>query len=122
MTSGTASGNSIATFGFPDFKGPEANERANSLLGELLEDDRLNPHLDKAHTGVRRTDRTSQDFGATLVAVLGTPALIILARTVKSWAERTGTSTIEMNGVRIENVQSRDIADIVKALQPKPQP
>jgi len=48
--------------------------------------------------------------------VLGTPAIVILARAIKSWIERTGTTTIELNGVRIDNVRSRDVASIVQVL------
>jgi hypothetical protein len=101
---------------FPDLDSPEANERAESLLSELKQDADLKGHLDLVQTGVKRTDREAQDFGVTLIAVLGTPAVIILAKAIKSWAERTGTD-VELNGVHIKNVRGQDIAAIAKALE-----
>jgi hypothetical protein len=105
-----------ARFSFPDLDDAAANEHAQDLLSEFKQDRELRSHLDLDRTLVARTDAEALDFGATLIAVLGTPAIIILARAVKSWVERTGTSVIEVNGVRLENVRSRDIEAIVKAL------
>lgn len=102
---------------FPGLDGPAAHEKAESLLRELRQDPALHPHLDRDRTAVARTDPQAMDFGATLIAVLGTPAIIILARAIKSWAERTGTTTIALDGVRIENVRSQDAAAIVAALE-----
>lgn len=102
---------------FPGLDGPAAHEKAESLLRELRQDPELHAHLDRDRTAVARTDPQAMDFGATLIAVLGTPAIIILARAIKSWAERTGTTTIALDGVRIENVRSQDAAAIVAALE-----
>ena len=107
---------------FPDLSDPEANESAQNLLDELRQDAELRPHLDIGHTIVARLDPEAQDFGVTLIAVLGTPAIVILAKAVKSWVERTGTSTIEINGVRIQNIRSQDTAAIVTALRVTPPP
>lgn len=112
----------IVNIAFPGVDGPEANESAQSLLDEIRQDADLRRHLDLARTAVARTDREAQDFGATLIVILGTPAVILLAKAVKSWVERTGTSVIEINGVRIDNVRSQDAATIVKALQAAPPP
>ena len=101
--------------GFPDLDGPEAGARAQGLLDEILQDAELRPHLDLKRTAVARDDREAQDFGVTLIAVLGTPAVIILANALKAWAERTGTS-VEANGVIIKNVRGQDAAAIAKAL------
>jgi hypothetical protein len=103
--------------GFPDLDGPEANKRAEGLLSELKQDSELKGHLDVQQTVVKRTRPEAQDFGVTLIAVLGTPAIIILAKAIKSWAERTGTTSIELNGVRINNIRSQDAAAIMKALE-----
>jgi hypothetical protein len=51
--------------------------------------------------------------------VLGTQAVIILAQAIKSWAERTGTTSIEWDGVRIDNVRSQDAAAIAAAVKGK---
>jgi hypothetical protein len=101
---------------FPDLDDAEANERAQDLLSDLKQDSELRGDLDLDRTAVARTNREAMDFGATLIAVLGTPAIVILARAIKSWIERTGTTTIELNGVRIDNVRSCDVASIVQAL------
>jgi homoaconitase/3-isopropylmalate dehydratase large subunit len=103
------------TIGFPDLGHAAANEQAESLLSEFKQDAELRRHLDLDGTVVARTDDETQDFAAILIAVLGTPAVVILAHTLKSWLERTGTSTIELDGVRIDNVRSKDIAAILKA-------
>jgi hypothetical protein len=66
---------------------------------------------------VARTDREAQDFGSTLILALGTPAVIILARAILAWAKRTNTSVIEVNDVRITNLESRDVANVVSALK-----
>ena len=66
---------------------------------------------------VARTDPRAQDFGATLVLALGTPAIIYLARAVLEWAKRTNNPTVELNGVLIERIDSKDIAEVVAALK-----
>jgi hypothetical protein len=102
---------------FPGLDGPAANKRAEDLLSELKQNSELKGQLNVDQTSVKRTRPDTQDFGVTLIAVLGTPAIIILAKAIKSWADRTGTTTIELNGVRITNVRSEDTAAIVKALE-----
>lgn len=109
-------------FGFPGLDGPRANKSAESLLSDLKSSAILAQHLRRDETHVARTDRESMDFGTILIAVLGTQAVILLAEAVKSWVERTGTTTIEVNGLRIENVHSKDVAAIVKAIQARPAP
>src|SRR5271154_1053269 len=94
---------------FPDLDGPAAGERAQDLLHELRQDAELLPHLDRDRTTVARDDPAALDFGVTLIAVLGTPAIIILAKAIRDWAERTGT-VVEANGTRIQNVRSQDTA------------
>src|ERR1039458_7325085 len=102
---------------FPDLNHPNANTQAESLLSELKQDAKLKGLLDLDETGVKRIDREGQDFGVTLIAVLGTPAVIILAKAVERSVERTGTTSIAINGVRIDNVRSQDVAAIAKALE-----
>ncbi|HTT75672.1 MAG TPA: hypothetical protein VMF50_06775 [Candidatus Binataceae bacterium] len=108
----------VVRFGFPDCDGPEGNQLAESLLSEIKQDAELKQYLDRDQTTVQRNDREAQDFGVSLIAVLGTPAVIILAKAVKSWVERTGT-ILEINGARIKNVRSQDYAEIVRAIENK---
>jgi hypothetical protein len=113
-------GTSTVKIAFPDLDDPQAAEQADDLLSELMQDAELRGSLHLEETKIARTEKEAMDFGATLIAVLGTPAIIILARAIKSWVERTGATSIELNGVRIDNVRSRDVATIVKALEAKP--
>jgi hypothetical protein len=99
---------------FPDVDDAEAHEQAQNLLSELKQDSDLRPQLDLTQTKIIRTDQEALDFGTTLIAVLGTPAIIILARAIRSWMERTGTD-MDINGVRIRNVRSQDAAAIIEA-------
>ena len=102
---------------FPDIDDPAAAEQAESLLSELKQE----PKLPRAYRS--RQDRPGSHrsgcygFWCHLNRGTGTPAVIILAGVIMSWVERTGTSTIKINDVRIENVRSSDVADIVKALE-----
>jgi len=109
----------VVSITFPGLASPDANEQAENLLSELKQDVELRGVLDLDQTGVKRDDREAQDFGVTLVAVLGTPAILVLANAIKSWVERTGTTTIALDGVRIENIRSKDAAAIVKELEGK---
>ena len=107
----------IVRIAFPDLDDAAANEQAEGLLSELKQDAELRKALDLEKTVIARTDKEALDFGATLIAVLGTPAIIILAKAIQSWVERTGTTTIELNGIKIDNVKSRDVTSIVGAIQ-----
>jgi hypothetical protein len=110
-----------ATITFPGLDGPAANEQARHLLRELEGDADLKPYLDRENTRVKRDDQSKQDFGVTLVAVFGAPAVVILAQAIKSWAERTGVEVNIKNdgGVEFKNVRSKDVASIAKALEEK---
>lgn len=108
------------TIGFPGVGTMKAGELATSLLSVLKQDTALRKHLDRDRTRIARTDPEAHDFGATLIAVLGTQAVIILAQAIKSWAERTGTTSIEWDGVRIDNVRSQDAAAIAAAVKGAP--
>jgi hypothetical protein len=100
--------------GFPGIDAPLANDRAEALLKELQQDPHLKQYLDEGMTGVKRDDQSKQDFGITLVAVFGAPAVVIAARAIKSWADRTGT-VIRINGIELKNVSGKDGAEIVRA-------
>jgi hypothetical protein len=98
----------------PDLAGRLAESLATEIRRSVKDDGQpVEPKL-------ARTDPTAQDFGTTLVLVLGTPAVIILARAIQAWAKRTNNSDIELNGVRITNLESRDVADVVTALKTEP--
>jgi hypothetical protein len=99
---------------FPHLDDAAAGEQAQKLLHELRQNAELIPHLDRKKTAVARTNPEALDFGVTLLAVLGTPAVIILAKAIRDWMERTGTK-VEANGIVVTNVRSQDAAAIVAA-------
>jgi hypothetical protein len=94
----------------------EANQKA-AELADWLKD--TVPPRDLLQAKPERTDKDSQDFGATLVIVLGTAAATAVAKGVQSWlASHTGT-TIEItdaNGhVVATNIDAKSAAEIAKA-------
>lgn len=102
---------------FPDLNDATAHEHAQSLLSDLKQDHELRPSLDLDRSAVSRTDDEAMDLGATLVLVLAAPAVVVLAKAIKSWAERTNRASIAIDGVRIDNVNSRDVSEIISALR-----
>lgn len=103
---------------FPGVSPDVANTLAESLATEIGRE--VTDGGKRVEPRVVRSDPTAQDFGATLVLVLGTPAVIILAKAIRDWAKRTDRSDISVNGNKITSVNSRDVADIVKALNSPP--
>jgi serine/threonine protein phosphatase PrpC len=65
-----------------------------------------------------RDNDESLDIGTTLVLVLGTPSIIALAHGISKWATRTnqGTIIIEHGRTVVTNVNSKDAAAIIAAL------
>jgi hypothetical protein len=95
----------------PDVAGRLVEDLSKEIRRSVKEDGRpVEPHI-------VRTDPTAQDFGSTLVLALGTPAITYLARAIFEWAKRTNNSDIEINRVRINRIESRDVADVIAALQ-----
>jgi hypothetical protein len=99
---------------FPDVSPDVANSLAESLAEDIrgnVKDGGL-----PVDPEIIRTDPTAQDFGTTLTILLGTPAVIILANAVRDWARRTNRSDVIINGKIIKNLESKDVADVVKAM------
>ena len=99
---------------FPDHS-PDVRERlANDLAKEIKRSVKDEGRF--VEPSVERSDQEAQDFGATLVLVLGTPAITILAKTILEWVKLSNASTIALNGVHIDKVRSQDLAAVVAAL------
>ena len=66
----------------------------------------------------RRADTNAQDFGASLVLVLGTPAVIVLAKAFRDWINRREDAKVSIKTPRgeilIENVTARDAHKILE--------
>lgn len=89
---------------------------ANVLARELEMEVRA--ASDGVKVNVVKDDKNTQDFGATLILVLGTPAIVAVAKAIGDYIQRRGvTVTITPEGgVAISNVKSGDVASIVKNL------
>jgi len=99
------------------FAGATADDRSRYAadLKEFLAD------LDPALQLERRRERPdAQDFGSTLVLVLGTTAVTALAHGVASWLRRNSGAKITVRKstgeLVAEGLDSRDAARIVEAL------
>jgi hypothetical protein len=101
---------------FADATPAEANIYALGLQGELQQ-------FDGVAIERMRERQDTQDFGATLVLILGTASVTALARGIASWLRRNSGATIEItrsDGTRqkFTNLDSRDAAKIASAIKP----
>jgi hypothetical protein len=77
------------------FEGADTAE-ANRFAAELAE--RLRDADAPIDVRETRTDASAQDFGATLVLVLGTPAVIALAKGVSAWLAMRPNASVTIKG------------------------
>jgi hypothetical protein len=92
-----------------------------NVLAKELEAEIRASHKD-VEARVSKDDKTNQDFGATLVLMLGTPAVVIVARAIADYIQRRGVSVsiTPAGGVSITGVKSGDVANVVKNLPKTP--
>jgi hypothetical protein len=97
---------------FEGLTADEAGIKAKKLRQELLA---FSPELSVA---LAKDDHTNQDFGATLVLMLGTPAVIAVAHGIAAYLKRDRARiTITKDGEVIAvNVSGEDAAKIVEAV------
>lgn len=100
---------------FEDLSAAEAGDRAASLRETLLD---ASPDLS---VEVKKSDAATMDMGATLVLVLGTPAVIAIAKGIAAFLarERAGTLVIEQDGRVLFKGNSSDAAKVAAALNKK---
>ena len=96
----------------------EANKYAAELREIILDS---HPDVEVEH---RRDDPRTQDFGATLVLVLGTGAAIQVANGIKNWLTKRSSSTIsieknEKGEIKVvaTNVSNRTVDKLAEWLQ-----
>ncbi|MGC1295298.1 MAG: hypothetical protein WA869_09665 [Alloacidobacterium sp.] len=77
------------------FEGADVAE-ANRFAAELAE--RLRDADASIDVQQRRADPSAQDFGATLVLVLGAPAVIALAKSVSAWLAMRPNAKVTIKG------------------------
>jgi hypothetical protein len=92
----------------------DGNRYANNLRGFLLDlgtDVRVEKHSEMPD---------SQDFGSTLVLVLGTTAISTLAHGIAVWLQRNAGARIKLRTAKgelvAEGLDSKDVPRIVEAL------
>ena len=92
-------------------------------LATQYADELRNGILDKSsdiEVNVEQEDPTNLDFGASLVLILGAPAVVALAKALGDWLRLRNSAKIRIisdNGdVIVENVTSDNIDSIIKAV------
>jgi hypothetical protein len=66
----------------------DANRYANELRDELLDS------VPELRIQQRAADPNSQDFGSTLILILGAPAVVAVAKGVRAWLERRNIASL----------------------------
>jgi hypothetical protein len=95
---------------FRDCTADEANAYCEELQQELHDADST------VYLKRRKDNEQSQDFGATLVLVLGTGAITAVAKGLSTWIARNSGAKVVITRdgkVIAENIDSRDAARIV---------
>jgi len=89
---------SVFVLKFPGLSASDANKLTKDLEADLL------------RAGItanrKRENEDSQDFGATLVLVLGAPAVVVASKALLAWVQRKNATSL-----RIEDASGQLIAD-----------
>jgi hypothetical protein len=92
------------------------SERESDQLADDLEKEFLRNGL-QVHR--QREDEATMDFGATLVLVLGAPAVVIAAKALRDWVTRKNAGAIvrKPDGeILVKGLESKDIAAVTEAI------
>jgi hypothetical protein len=104
------------TIRFPESDKAKANMLARSLADHLTRDISSEQPV---QISTQREDQRSQDFGATLVLVLGTAAVTAVAKGIQAWLKGHTGATMEITTaeghVIVRNVESKSAEEIAKA-------
>ena len=97
---------------FEGLTAADEGSRAARLRNALLD---ASPDV---RVDVKKDDPTTQDFGATLILVLGAPAVVAVAKGIQAYLsrERAGTLVIKRGGEVVFKGNSTDAAKIAAAL------
>jgi|SRR5215831_11906646 len=99
---------------FPGADDAEANVYARDLADFLRDEVPSDVKLEQ-----KRTKPDTQDFGVTLVAVLGTAAVTALAKGIQAWLKgHTGVNVdivTNRGQMIVKNAESKSAAEMVKA-------
>jgi hypothetical protein len=100
---------------FPDVTPDLGNVYAEDLQAALAETLDATDRVER-----RRTDPESQDFGATLVLILGTTAITAIAEGIRTWLARHSGVSIDIvvggKTVRARNLDSQGVQELAKVI------
>jgi hypothetical protein len=103
------------TIQFPDVTDDLGNVYAEDLRTSLAESLDPGDWVER-----RRTNPDSQDFGATLVLVLGTTAITAIAEGIRTWLARNSGVSIDIvvggKTVRARNLDNQGVQELAKVL------
>ncbi|GHO57856.1 hypothetical protein [Ktedonobacter robiniae] len=98
----------------------DASRYAEELRNVLLD------QVDDIKVQRKRSNTQAQDFGTTLVLILGTPAVVTAATTIGSWLQRRNAATLTLETpnkkIIVQNVTGKDaarLAELMLASQPE---
>ena len=92
--------NETFTIRFVDVTPEDANKYASELRREIEE---ISPDV---RVEIRKEDKAAQDFGATLVLVLGTGAAIAVAQGIADWLRKRTSACITVTRAGTQAVAS----------------
>jgi hypothetical protein len=111
---GSAGSNRI-TIQFPDVTADLGNVYAEDLRASLADTLDADDRIERI-----RASAESQDFGATLVLVLGTTAVSAVARGVQTWLARNSGVSIDIiaggKTLHARNLDSQGVRELAKVL------
>jgi hypothetical protein len=100
---------------FPDVTPDLGNVYAEDLRASLEESLKAGGRLER-----RRTSSESQDFGATLVLILGTSAVTAIAQGIRTWLARNSGVSIDIvvrgKVFRARNLDSQGVQELARVL------
>jgi hypothetical protein len=102
---------------FDNISAAEANRDASELRGILLD------AVPGIEVNRKRADPYTQDFGASLVLVLGAPAVVAIAKAIGGWLmlhQQTGITIKTADGeIVATNLTSKEALKLAELLLPK---
>ena len=107
--------NDRITIRFPDVTEDLGNAYAEDLQASLTDSLATGDWVERV-----RTNPESQDFGATLVLVLGTTAVTAIAEGIRTWLARNSGVSIDIvvggKTVRARNLDNQGVQELAKVL------
>ena len=106
---------------FKNASGERASRYATELKNALLEATAV-VEISPIEVDLRRTNVSTQDFGNTLVLVLGTPVALAIATALGDWLKlrHSVTIDIEKDGrIHAENITCKDALRLAELFRPE---